>query len=530
MQKENSKLPKTKKLLFSYLFFFFLCNCQNEKDSLDSTLENSEIASPYLYLIPKPYHIIAEESYFQLKFRSEFSKEKLKNILKKSKLSIKDLESNPSLEFKDQDFKFSITHGPTVHFTNREYDTEIPLLFYGPKFFEEGIYLQAANHQNIAPTLANLIGLSQDSFREKPLGIQKPDAKIPKLVVSIVIDQGGFSLLSTHKNSFPFLAKLMRHSAYFPKAKVSHVEAHTAVSHAAIGTGSFPKWNGVHGNETIRLKNGKVAYTKIYEPSKDALDFSELKTKTFAEILDEKFQEKPVIISQCYALRASVGVAGFRGKDKDFVYWQTKGKWTTDPKHFQLPRSVSRFPNLDYTNAETTLSSSLQVESETELFLNTIRETILSTDYSKNLFPHFAHVTLKSTDASGHIHGAESENTARVLEATDQSIQKIFEFLQEHFQDQFVVVITADHGVSPLPELNGGDRLSYEKIVAEVQSLLPDLVREKESLIQVGTNSTVVVNTETMKKYNISIHAIREKLLQIQNRFGKSFFEDVLVR
>lgn len=138
-------------------------------------------------------------------------------------------------------------------------------------------------------------------------------------------------------------------------------------------------------------------------------------------------------------------------------------------------------------------------------------------------------MTLKATDAVGHLYGWESKEAEQVLKATDKEIETIFQYLKDNFGDNFILVVTADHGAAPMPEISNGLFLSHEQFFAAVNELLPEGERNKSSLIKWVAHSQLSYNRELMRKHNVSEEAIINKILSIQVN-QKIFFRKIWKR
>ncbi len=436
----------------------------------------------------------------------------------------------------------------TSHYTNYAYDTKIPLLFYGEPFFRPGIYSDPIDQEQIVPILSSLLHLSETrhSLFQK-IGKAKP--KHPKIVVTIVIDQGGRMVLDQTPTTFPFIQSLQTKSAVFSKARVTHLEAHTAVGHSAIGTGAYPNETQVLSNEVYFWKNGKVVRKPIYEPVNGVWNLQDLKSLSLADRLSKANYFKSIVISQCYAPRAAIGMAGHGGKGH-FVYWADKksGGWGTEPTFYQLPEVLKKESfyafyqrnknewNRDfvfkdekdfYSNLSEFQASTLQVKLDEEAFIKTIQSEILDKGLHLDYDPDLAYLTLKATDAIGHQFGWESEEARAVQRATDQSIERIFQFLKENFQDDFVLVITADHGAAVMPELSGVSKLSHASFFDQLGTLIPEKYRAEDSVIKWVTHSQVSLDRNVMQRYKISEDQVVSEIKKLKSEKGTLFFREV---
>lgn len=511
-----------------------------------------------LILAPYPFNIFDREARDAITL-SHYSKEEIKNILEDHDLSWEELKIQWQLDAEEENFSKEVNY--TSHYTQYFYDTEIPIWIYGPKWIRNGQYSDEINQQHIPSIYGKILNFKfkntiDVSYLDKIFQNQKEK---PEIIVTIVVDQGGRQLYKAHKGSYPFLEDLKNNSAYFKKAKVGHLESHTAVGHMAIGTGAFPKDSKIFSNEIYSYADGKVLHRPVYQGVDKDWDLSELEVPSFSDEWDLFKNNEPVIVSQCYAARAAVGMAGhgklfnpsIKGKnpltsDSDFVYWQDikNLSWSSYSDAFTTPRSVQKY-NLyqfylenkkqitTHFNAKDPVElmakihhfqgSEFQVKMDGGLFRDTLTETILTTKKDKDGITDLAYVTLKATDAVGHLYGWESKEAEQVLKATDREIQTIFEFLKTNFGDRFLLVVTADHGAAPMPEISNALFLSHEGFFSKINELLPEAERNKRSLVKWVAHSQLSLDRELMKTYGVTEDAIIEKILSIQVNERKFF-------
>ena len=145
------------------------------------------------------------------------------------------------------------------------YLERIPLVVYGagvqPSDSEERVSLA-----DVAPTIAELIGFDGflDLGREgRPLpGISRQTDR-PEIVVTFVIDGGGWNVLQEFPDAWPNLKRLMREGATFRNAIHGSFPAVTASAHATIGTGAFPRTHGITGHNLRDGTKARKAYGEL---------------------------------------------------------------------------------------------------------------------------------------------------------------------------------------------------------------------------------------------------------------------------
>lgn len=520
-----------------------------------------------LYLIPEKYALL-ESSWLKKTAVARFDKKQLAEALAQYGRSLDDLKKNLAYEYKEEGDIVKLRVGRISHSTAYDYDVDIPLLFYG-KWFDKGQFSDVVFQQHIAPTLAKAMGIPTPSGAEvAPLKVRTDIQGKPDIVVVIVIDQGGTNLLTTHRSAAPRIHALMQKSANYNKAQVGHLDAHTAVGHMAIGSGAFPKKSSVIGNTffSMQRKNNKETLLKaeIYA-SKDESKVSpeELKAETLADVLNAVNKGRSVVISQSYALRAAIGMAGhgaqlapadiaYAVRGANYVYWldATKSRWITDTRYYSLPAlAVASQPLLQFLkyypkgyqgyeirdtksaleNWGVLMATPAETQLEGELLRAVIEQEIFRKNKKTDGATDLVYVSFKSADAVGHQFGFHSLEARETLVEIDNQIGKIEDFLAQHYGENFILVLTADHGCAPLSEITGGARLTVEEIIAEVDKLLPADVAANDSLITFMTVGQIALNKKLMAAHNISLEQVRARLLSIKPD-GRKFFKDVLTR
>jgi len=546
---------------FIIIFLFLLSSCSWE-ENYKSSAKRSLQPDTDLILVPYPYNIFDKHVRESITL-SHYTQEEIKEILLEHDLSWEELKLTWGWDEKEEHFEREVNY--TSHYTNYSYDINIPIWIYGPKWFQSGIYSDQIFQQVIPSIYSHVLNYNFENYLtlEKYEKIFKKTNFVPEIIVTIVVDQGGEQLYKAHPNAFPFLKQLKTDSVYFKNARVGHLEAHTAVGHAAIGTGSFPREMGTFSNEIYTWKDGKVSARTVYQGKDNSLNLAELKTLTLADAWDRDNNNLPVIISQCYAARASIGMAGhgvdlplkFLGKqnpDKDFVYWEDNKtlRWNTYDKSYDIPRSIRDIDFFNfYRNNQNKIKSNFsakdrldfiskihhfqasefQVLLDGETFRSSMENEIILPNKDKDGITDLAYVTFKATDAVGHMYGWESSEADKILRATDQEIRKIFDFLRSHYGDSFLLLVTADHGAAPMPEVSNASFLTHEQFFQNLSELLPEKERENVSVVKWITHSHLSLDRDVMSKFNVSEAQVIEKIKSIQLN-NKPFFRKVWTR
>ena len=388
-----------------------------------------------------------------------------------------------------------LKHMWTTHASSWDYDTDIKFVLYGPDFIREGVTLGKTTLQNIAPTYARIIGTNppRGSMGRVMTEALVATSKRPKVILTVVMDGGGRSLYEAWPEAWPVIKSLGGRGVEYADAKATQLETATAVSHTAIGTGGYPFTTRIVGNE-------------IYDPTRSQVvtsfpDFSPefVKAPTLADEYGVTAHHKPVVIGTSAQERAAIGMVGhgaahhpgnkghivilfdkpkkpawkaeFPGDDQD-------NRLMTNPDLFTFPaylRGRSPLPYVTELTGGTGVWMGHKVDDTanarfTPAFVNfecdnmllmMDREPIDQPDVTALLY-----LGLKSTDYAAHRWGLESLEAREALRAQDACVGKLIQKLNARVgEGNYIVTITADHGMMPMPELVNGHRLSLRTLL-----------------------------------------------------------------
>ncbi len=551
---------------FKYLIYLILltsiwsCKKNQELESIRRSATNDID----LYLTPHKFNVL-EADWINLKYYSKYDKSDLIRHLRSYGRKLDDLKQNPELEYKEEENIVTLKVARTAHSSSYDYDTSIPVIFYGPNWIQKGEYSDAIHQQHIVPTLAKILKIrNPNGVETHPLTqILKTNTEgiLPEIIVTVVVDQGGQQYYKSHPEIPIQISKIKQDAAYFPNALVGHLDAETAVGHAAIGTGAYPRKNGIIGNGYLKYVDGKLSRDEIYTTSDLSVNPGELLVETLGDVLDHEYRGESEVISQCYALRASIGMAGHGASkingvdylgDKDLVYWLSapQSKWVTDSRYYTLPSETNDYSPLATFNQEypdgweginikdlkeihkywgILMGNPAETKSEAELFRKVIKAHLIDKGRHADGIPDLAYITIKSTDAVAHQFGFESLEAKETLREADKQIGLLFDFLQKEYGNSFILVITADHGGTPMPEISNAERYTMKELVAVINTLLPEKVRNTESLISFMTIAQISLNHEVLKKNSITKEQIVDKIMSIKVNH-KPFFKKVFTK
>ncbi|MFI5077835.1 MAG: alkaline phosphatase family protein, partial [Vicinamibacteria bacterium] len=165
-----------------------------------------------------------------------------------------------------------------MHGSPWAYDTHVPLLLYGPPFIRTLVWNERVSQQDVAPTLAALLGTAPPATAiGRPLReALAPAATRPRVVALLVLDGTRADYFDTYRDVLPTLSRLRAEGAWYSQAHVSSIPTLTAVGHANLGTGAEPRTHGLAVNYLFNRVTGKS------QEAYDALDPGEMFALTLA--------------------------------------------------------------------------------------------------------------------------------------------------------------------------------------------------------------------------------------------------------
>lgn len=333
------------------------------------------------------------------------------------------------------------------------------------------------------------------------LGAAAP--KKPKLVLAIVIDQFRYDYLTRFRNEYHGgLDRLLTQGAVFTNAHLDHFPTVTAVGHSTFLTGATPALSGIVGNEWYDREEAK-SVTSVSDPQTKLLGAGDnrgtgssprrLLVDTVGDELKIASGGKARVIGISLKDRAAILPSGHMA---DGAYWfdTAAGSFVSSTYYFaDLPAWVKEFDRsrpADQYRGATWLNHTMTQD------LGKLYEDVDASPYGNELVESFAEralaaeqlgrhdatdvltVSFSSNDYVGHQVGPDSPEVHEMSLRTDRLLAKLLDAVDQALgADNVLVVLTADHGVAPLPEVDlerkmPGGRLPAADVSKAVESAL----------------------------------------------------------
>ena len=380
----------------------------------------------------------------------------------------------------------------TSHSGPWKYVQRVPLVFYGPGFIREQGDLEVDRDltlADIAPTLAELLGVElPKSHVGRPIdGVLLPEeerAGAPKMVLELVWDGGGWNVLETWPEAWPYLRELMEGGTSVRGVTVGSSPSVTAAVHATMGTGTFPKQHGIV-NIPMRGDSGEVGQSFPQGTPKY------LEVPTVADLYDQHVGNEAKVGMMAYRF-FHLGMIGhgayLEGGDKDYAVIANTlpGRLETNSDYFQLPdylQDVGGFRrDIKQTDAEdgkidnvwrgesldkkqTRRHSPVWVQYQTRILKKLFREEGFGQDEVTDLF----FTNYKQIDDVGHVWNMLDPAMESVIESSDDALRDLTTFLDKKVgENEWVLILTADHGQAPDPQAVGSWPIQMSELTTDV--------------------------------------------------------------
>jgi predicted AlkP superfamily pyrophosphatase or phosphodiesterase len=327
------------------------------------------------------------------------------------------------------------------------------------------------------------------------LGLWAAPHQRPKLILAIVVDQFRYDYLTRFRGDYHSgLERLIEHGAVFADAHHIAAPTVTAIGHSTFLSGATPSLSGIAGNEWYDRQARKTVTSvsddavKMIGGPAGALGSSphNLLVSTVPDELKMQGRDSKAIGISIKDRGAILPVGHMADAaywyDPDSNHWVTSGYYRDDlPSWVQKINSerwyaryigASWFPfdapegkGKPYctmvNGSEIPFCSSLEATPWGNDMIEEFAERALVEEkMGQHTGTDVLAVSFSSNDYVGHALGPDAPEVRDVSIRTDRVLGKLFDLVEKEVgAGRTLVVLTADHGVSPVPEVNQARRM-----------------------------------------------------------------------
>lgn len=424
--------------------------------------------------------------------------------------------------------------GPGLpHIGPWDYLQRVPMLWFGPGHIkDQGRIQRPVTSADIAPTEAELLGYDRFRSDGRPLNeaLTQGGREPPRLIVTMVWDAAGTNVLEEWPDSWPFLRSLISKGTWYERATVGTSPSTTAPVHATIGTGDFPSAHGITGHRVL-IGNRVVA------PWETASSL--LVRPTLADLYDRAMNNQPKI-GTVATREIHLGMMGhgsrWGGGDKDLAVLRAARNSTTlgaegaawnltgrVAREFRFPRYANKGGGLvgDVNRTDRAdgradgrwrdhpmdallggFESPARVPFQTRLIERIIRREGFGADST----PDMMFINYKLIDFVSHAWSMNSPEMKDSVRAQDADLKAFVAFLDKQVgREKWVLVLTADHGSVPSPDLTGATVFSPVKLTGAIDN---EFGAGSDSLVKHIQGTSVILSEARMRQLGVTVEAV----------------------
>src|SRR6266481_3704133 len=423
-----------------------------------------------------------------------------------------------------------------------------------------------------------LLAIGAGAQGSKTQAIKKVEKQTrPKLVVLLVVDQMRGDYVDKFRGQWTGgLKRLLDQGAWFPEAAYPYAATETCVGHATISTGAFPATHGMVANAWWD-RDSQSMVTCTADPNVKNVAYADgaatggdsawrMRVPAFADELRFQSGGATRVVSFSLKARAAITMAGHKA---DAVTWFDHGSWVSSNAYGSMPfieePAKSHPLKADYKKAwrlslpknaylydekalgaevpegwEPTfphvLGGKAGSDQPDEAFYNQWEMSPFADRYLTRLAESavdqlglgksggtdFLAISYSSPDHVGHAFGPRSWEIQDILVQLDRDLGDLFAHLDARVgRGNYVVALSADHGVVPIPEdmqKSGMDAgwLNVESVKERIEKSLEPFKYAKPAVAKVGARA-VYFTPGTYDKLKNDPAALRAVLEAIQS-------------
>lgn len=400
---------------------------------------------------------------------------------------------------------------------------------------------------------------------------------VPRLIVVISFDQmrGDYPKKWEKLWGEKGFNRLRKEGQSFSNCYYNHATNMTCPGHSVIMTGSYPARTGIVSNDFFDRKLGKECYCvqntidKNGTKAEDGRSADLLMKGTLGDFLQNYYPNSQVM-SIGLKDRAGILMAGHLAKT---VLWYDENLnilTTTAPYKFpvwltswnkkhsatfyenkvwntEIPDSIGEIDNIHWegdfpggnkvfphgipsAKDKNFTEAFLESPSSMEYLFDAAKVTITNEKLGKDENPDLFHIAVSTTDYCGHVFGPDSRELQELYVHADKMLGEFIDYLDKSFgRKKYVLVVTSDHGVGPIPELLNeqgrvkieAGRLSKSKIFSAMNEYLAKQflpIGSKDYLLDRIELPSVFIDESILTKYELKKEIVLDTLIAFTKR------------
>lgn len=400
----------------------------------------------------------------------------------------------------------------------------------------------------------------------------------PKLVVGIVVDQMRYDYLTRFDAKYGDggFKRMINEGFNCKNNHFNFVPTYTGPGHAAVFTGTTPKYNGIISNdwydkelkETVYCAGDDSVLSVGTQSNAGQMSPHRMLTTSFADENRLFTQMRGKTIGIAIKDRGAILPAGHTANAAYWFHGKDEGNWITSSFYrTDLPKWVTDFNTSTvaesylkvwdtYYNIDTYIESGTDDNNFEGGFKGKEKATfpydlaklqaqnngfdiLKATAYGNSLTTDFAIAAVKgenlgkdditdvltlsysSTDYVGHNFGVNSKEVEDTYIRLDKDLERFFSFLDKEVgKGEYTVFLTADHGAVDVPSYLQSVKipagyLDNNARKAKFQAFLKEKYGTVD-IVENVSNNQIFFNKEKIKALNLDIHKVEQDLVDEQ--------------
>lgn len=417
-----------------------------------------------------------------------------------------------------------------------------------------------------------------EKFSVTTNGNSAVQSNTPRLVVGIVVDQMRYDYLTRFYNTYGDggFKRMMNEGFNGKNHHFNFIPTYTGPGHAAVFTGTTPKYNGIISNNWY----DKETKTTVYCAGDDSVasvgttdDAGQMSphrmlTTSFADENRLFTQMRGKTIGIAIKDRGAILPAGHSANAAYWFHGKDEGNWITSTFYRDnLPKWVTDFNNSDaaesylkvwdtYYDIDTYVESGPDDNDFERGFTGKEKATfpydlaklkddnrgfelLKATAYGNDLTTDFAIAAIKgeglgkdditdvltlsysSTDYVGHNFGVNSKEIQDTYIRLDKDLERFFKFLDaEVGAGEYTVFLTSDHGAIDVPSYLKSVKipagyLDNDQLKKQFQAFLTETYGTTD-VVENISNDQVFLNKSKLKELNLNIQDVQQAIVNEQ--------------